>query len=256
MDCAEYRDLVVAHTDGALGAAEVWRADAHLANCARCANLFAVRRRSAAQLRIHPTPADVRRRVLEALAAAARAEQGHQWRRPSGPLVLRLAVAGALAMLALVLAGVWFRPSPAPPLVAAVVADFRAVEAGTLELGFRTDDAQELRAYFLRTANLGFSNSAVDLEVLGYELVGGAVVDLAGKASSLSVYRGTHGLLVCHRFQGAELPLPPGGETIRGETFYTIDGVTVRVHREGDIVCLMASSLPRAAVIKLWTGSI
>ena len=168
---------------------------------------------------------------------------------------------GALAILALVITN--FFPSSemspvtpaAPPLLAAVVSNFRAVEADKLVLDFRTDDPQELRDYFQRTAGLGFSNTVVDLEMRGYELVGGTVVEIDGKKSTLSVYRGPQGLLVCHRFQGAELPLPPGGESIRGDTYYTINGITVCLHREGDVVCLMASALPRDVFIKKWAGS-
>jgi len=261
MLCLEYRDLVAAHADGMLDAGEAARADAHLAACVRCRHVFAASQWCRQEVRaydsVRPTPAAVRQRILAALDAEAAAEPGawrrSWWRQPA----YRFALAGGLAVLALAVAVVLPRraPPPTPALLVAVVNDLHAIEGNQLQLAFRTDDPQELRDYFQRTAGLGFSNTVVDLEFLGYELIGGTTVDLDGKRSSLSVYRGTHGMLVCHRFQGAELPLPPGGETIRGETFYTVNGVTVRVHREGDVVCLMASALPREMFIKLWTGS-
>jgi len=261
MHCAEYRDLVAAHVDGLLTAEEVVLVAAHLAKCPPCSGVFADGQRYRREVRaydwVRPAPADVRRRLLAAIDEEAAAERPHWWHFWLRHPAYRLATVGGL--VALVLAVVFVMPkrggAPTPALLAAVVSDFRAVETNRLELTFRTDDPQELRDFFQRTANLGFSNTVVDLEVLGYELVGGTIVDLAGKPSGLSVYRSAQGLLVCHRFQGAEMPLPPGGETIRGETFYTIDGVTIRVHREGDVVCLMASALPRDVFIKQWTGS-
>lgn len=261
MHCAEYRDLVAAHADGLLTAEEAVLAEAHLAKCTRCTHLLATSQRCRQEVRaydwVRTTPAHVRRRLLAAIDAEAVAERPrwwHVWWRQPG---FRFALAGAVVAVVLAVAAVlpYRGEPPEPPLLAAVVSDFHAVEANQLELAFRTDDAQELRDYLQRTANLGFANTVVDLEVLGYELVGGTVVDLVGRRSSLSVYKGSHGLLVCHRFQGAEMPLPPGGEMIRGETFYTIHGITIRVHREGDVVCLMASALPREVFIKQWTGA-
>jgi len=262
MHCAEYHDLAAAHVDGLLTAEETALAVAHLAGCVRCARQFEVSRTFRQHARVYdwmrPTPEYVRQQLLVALDAEDVVERPRWWHalwpRP-------LAVMGALAVLAIVIANFFpyselSMPAVAPqPLLAAVVSDFRAVEADSMDLGFRTDDPQELREYFQRTAAMGFSNTVVDLEMRGYELIGGTVVEIAGRKSTLSVYRGPHGLLVCHRFQGAELALPPGGETIRGDTFYTINGITICLHREGDVVCLMASGLPRDVFIKKWTES-
>ncbi len=264
MHCAEYRDLVAPHVDGRLTEEETALAMAHLEVCAPCARLFATSQRFRQETRAYQwtrsTPGDVRQQLMAAMAAeeaAARPRWWHAWRRP----IYGLGAAGALAVLALVIATgprssevSLVTPVPAP-LLTAVVADFRAVDADKLVPDFRTDDPQELRDYFQRTAGLGFSNTVVDLEMRGYELVGGTLVEIAGKKSALSVYRGPHGLLVCHRFQGAELSLPPGGESIHGDTYYTINGITICLHREGDVVCLMASALPREVFIKRWAAS-
>jgi anti-sigma factor RsiW len=262
MHCAEYQDLVAAHVDALLTAEETTLAVAHLAGCARCTRIFETSQHFRAQTRAlnwtRPTPGTLRQQLVAALDAADAPERPRWWRTWWPRPVFRLAMAGALAVVALVIATSVMRGprSPAaPPVLAAVVADFRAVEADKIVLGYRTDDPQELRDYFQRTGAMLFSNTVMDLEVLGYQLVGGTVVELDGKKSTLTVYRGPHGLLVCHRFQGADLPLPPGGETIRGDTFYTINGITICLHREGDMVCLMASALPRDVFIKRWTGS-
>ncbi|HXQ21588.1 MAG TPA: zf-HC2 domain-containing protein, partial [Candidatus Acidoferrales bacterium] len=73
MHCAEYRDLVAAHVDGELTAAELPLARAHVADCVECAALLQAQQQLRHAVHTHvwtrETPADVRQRVLAAIDA-------------------------------------------------------------------------------------------------------------------------------------------------------------------------------------------
>jgi anti-sigma factor RsiW len=258
MHCAEYRDVVAAHVDGALTAEELALALAHIADCAQCAGLLQAQQdlRQALRARawIRATPADVRQRVLAAIDAGggatswiARLKQW--WVLPWS----RVALAGAIAALAIMVAVPLLRLRSRGPLAAefdTIVADFRAAQAETVKLEFHTDDPYELRESYHRTGAIPFNNSVVDLEPLGYILAGGSVVNLGTVKSTMTVYRGPHGLLLCHRILAGDLKYPPGGEYAGGDAFYTVGGITICMHREGDVMCFMASAMPRAEFIK------
>lgn len=262
MHCAEYRDLVAAHVDGVLTAEEVPLAAAHVATCAACAHLLETEQKFRQAFRsrtlIRPTPAGARARLMALIEAA---EEASGWAVPvrqwwSRPLY-RAALAGAVTLLAVTVATMLLRSGPqerVPEVFATVVARYRAVEAQTVELGFTTDQPDELREYYRRSGAFTFTNTVVDLEPLGYVLVGGSVAELAAKKSTMTVYRGRQGLILCHRIHAVDMELPPGGEVVGGDRFYTVAGLTICIHREGDVLCFLASAMPRADFIRQLTG--
>jgi anti-sigma factor RsiW len=257
MHCAEYTDLVAAHVDGELTAEEVPLALAHVADCARCASLLETQRQLRQMLRkrdwTRRAPDDLRRRVLAAVEVEARAAAAHGlgkwWARPR----YRLALAGAVAVLALVVALPLLRSGPREPVAAmldTIVADYHAAEAESAPLELRTEEPDELRAYYRRGGAIAFNNSVLDLEAVGYVLVGGSVIDLGTMKSTMTVYRSARGLLLCHRILAPDLKYPPGGEIMGGDAFYRVGGVTICMHREGDVICFMASTLPPTEFMK------
>jgi anti-sigma factor RsiW len=262
MQCAEYRDMVAAHVDDRLAPEEERLAMAHVTSCARCASLLATQRALKQALRsrsfVSHTPEALRQAVLSRLDAAERAAGSRSWWREWLALpIARPALVSAAALL-LVIGAAWFfgsrQPPRATPLFDTIVAHYHAVESGQIKLSVRTDDPMELRTYYLHTGAFTFRNSVVDLEPLGVRLVGGTITELAGKKSTLSVYRDGRGMVLCHRIQSGGVALPPGGEVVGGDRFYTADGITICVHFEGDIICFMASSMPRADFVRLLTG--
>ena len=74
MHCGEYRALTAAHVDGVLTLDEEAVVTAHLTSCQTCTLLVEPERRFAQSLRrrnlIHPTPIEVRERVLASIATA------------------------------------------------------------------------------------------------------------------------------------------------------------------------------------------
>ncbi len=264
MQCAEYRDLVAAHVDAQLARDEEALAAAHVAGCPRCAALLAAQRALKHVLcngsLIRHAPDAVRQAIHERIDAeerTQRADEGHtaRWTLPLSRLTFAavaglLVVAGAVSLLR-------SRPQDTGAAVFdTIVAHYRAVESGKVELSVRTDDPMELRTYYLQTGAFTFRNTVVDLEPLGLLLVGGTVTQLGGQASTLSVYRGQAGMVLCHRIQARGLALPPGGEVVAGDRFYTVGGITICVHLEGDVICFMASAMPRDDFVRLLAGHV
>ena len=259
MHCAEYRDLVSAHVDGLLTPEEAALAAAHISDCGACDTLREQQQQFVQALRARAwtreTPATVRQRLLNAIeteeATGHRSGMMRWWEQPR----IRIALAGAVAVFMLVVGTFLVRTSrPSADMLATVASDVRAVEAGSLPLGMHTDDPQELRQFYQHTGLFRFFNTVLDLEPLGYILVGGAVGQLGPETSSVTVYRGAHGLIVCHRIAGEGISFPPGGQKVADGTVYTVDGITIWMHRDGDAWCLMASTMPPADLMKLMLG--
>jgi len=263
MQCVEYRDLVAAHVDEQLSPEELALALAHLAGCARCARELETQRACGHCLRgrnlIQATPDALRRTILARITAEERAQSRQAWWSAWWPRpVIRLALAGVVGVLLVAVALPLLRSGPptGSALLDRVVADYRAAELEHVALSVRTDDPMELRKYYYESGAFSFRNTVVDLEPLGFQLVGGTITELAGQKSTLSLYRGTRGMIVCHRIQAAGVEIPPGGEVAGGDRFYTVGGITICVHREGDVLCLMASGLPHADFVRLFAGHV
>jgi len=262
MQCAEYRDLVAAHVDAQLSREEEVQALAHLAACAACARLLDTQRAFVRTLRarsfVRATPEPLRRSILARVEASGadrqvEAQRSRWWSRPVVPMGLAAAV--ALILLAVVVPRFGSHaPAPPPGIFDTLVDHYRAVESGRITLKVHTDDPTELRAYYLQTGAFTFRNTVVDLEPLGLPLVGGTVSELAGKSSTLSVYRGGRGMVLCQRIQSSGVELPAGGEMVGGDRFYSVGDITICVHLEGDIICFMASTIPRPDFIRLLAG--
>jgi len=253
MHCAEYRDLIAAHVDGLLTPEEAPLVAAHLADCPHCTRLLEESTSFRDALRgrawMQETPVHVRGAIAAALDAEDQAHRRAQraWQRWPRP-VYRTAIAGALAVLVLMIGARllrWRGGAQAAGVVAAVAADFHAIEADQIALRVHTDELAALQRFY-QEAGLPFSNSVTDMAPLGFRLVGGTVTELGGRKSTLTVYQGPGGLLLCHRVLATDVQLPAGGEIIGGDTFYTVDGITISVHRVGDVYCFMASNLSRA----------
>ena len=264
MQCVEYRDLVAAHVDQRLSPEDAALALAHVAGCVRCARELETHRAFKQLLHgrtlIHATPDALRRTVLARIEAEERARPWQAWWNAWwSPPVARLALAGVAGVLLVAVTLLLLRsplPPPASALSDCLVADYRAAELEHVQLSIRTDDPMELREYYYKSGVFSFTNTVVDLEPLGFSLVGGAITELAGQKSTLSLYRGARGMILCHRIQAAGVELPPGGERIGGDRFYTFGGITVCVHREGDVLCFMASAMPRADFVRLFAGHV
>lgn len=254
MNCEEYRSIVTDHADGRLGGAESASAQAHLATCEECA---ALRREQEAVSKLlrrraphHRTPPEVRGQVLAALQGehATKAPVERLFRRP---LVRRAVLTGAAAA-ALILAVLSLTRTAEPDLLAVLARDVRAADAGSVSFALHSDDFERIRRFYADSPRIDFSNPVADLTPLGFRPVGADISRIADVDTSLTLYRSADGRVVCRRFRAGAIPLPDGGEDIDGAIYHTVDGITVRVERIGDTICVMASSMPRAELVRLF----
>lgn len=233
MDCARYRELVVADLDGVLPVAEASAAAMHLAGCAACRDARALEAEFGTLLRqasrIVATPAPVKERVLAALAGASPAA-----RRPA--LLHRASVvAVALAAIALLLAVM--RPREAR-WMGSVHEDYRLAAAAHLSLQVRTDDPRTLERYFDDSGRFDFPAQVMDLRSAGYQLLGGAVREDGGLTFAVSVYAGQGDIVVCHRFRA-----PQAERSAEGRAYVRRAGLWVRVARAGGVICCLSTRM-------------
>jgi anti-sigma factor RsiW len=255
MDCAEYGEIVAADVDGLLTAAEQSAVDQHLAACARCQVVR--RQQQTVKSVLHArapraaVPAPLRQSIVAALdeaQAATRIDAGAR-RTARIPRRARLILAGALAaLLVLILRPLWH--SSPPDLLAILAQDARAAEGQRVAFALRTSDVDELRRYYRSTGRIEFERSVDDFSAVGLRLMGGRVAQIGDVYTTFSVYEAAAWKVVCRRFRSGQLALPEGGERFGDTRVFTVDGVTICVIRLGDVICCLASSMPREIFLR------
>jgi anti-sigma factor RsiW len=238
--------------DGRLDPLRRDEVEEHVRGCEQCRRqieaLSAVKR-SIARLGEVETPPGFEARLVSALDAAP-GPQG-QIDAPARIGGLRWLVPVGIAA-AVVLAGfLWWRPAPSLPEAAAVtLSDY---DTGRLVLASSERDAARLTSYL--GERVPFTVRVFDLGMMGYTIEGGQLHDVGGHASALWVYRGPAGIIICQMYRGltTELPEPAEAREANGFTFlvYHEAGGTQVFWQEGDVVCVLASSLPSEEVVQL-----
>ncbi|MEW6297366.1 MAG: zf-HC2 domain-containing protein [Thermodesulfobacteriota bacterium] len=260
MNCETYQDLVAAHVDGVLTAAERQEVEAHLSTCAHCQRVFAEEKRFhaafVARRLIVPVPAEVEQRLHSALCAESEVRPP-VWKRlgswleaslPRARVVAGLAAAGLL--LALLLPRL-FSPDHVPDLLSHAVDYYQAATAGRTALTYATDDPHALETTLNNSGRLDFRTRVIDFRPAGYRLRGGAITRMQDHPAALTVYEGDDAPIICLR-QGGKLPsIPPGAERLDNEHYlYTHAGHTVLLSQFPDHFCILISRLPREAFLR------
>jgi hypothetical protein len=137
-----------------------------------------------------------------------------------------------------------------PDLLTVLAQDVRAADADKIEFDLRSSDLGELGAFY--HARLALSDPLPDLRAADFQTVGGTVATLGSTPTTLTVYQGPGGKVVCRRFRAGQFPLPGGGREIGGARYFEVDGITVRIQRFGDTVCCVASTMPMDALARLF----
>jgi anti-sigma factor RsiW len=166
----------------------------------------------------------------------------------------RLVLAGGL-IAAVAVAVVLVVRSRTPDFRDSVARDFSAYSSGELVLAVQARDPATIERYFAGNG-IPFTTRVFDLGMMGYELSGGRVNRLHGRASALFAYRESDGrLLVCQMYEGSVAERPPAAETRvnNGITFFVhrVGWTTLVFWQEGDVVCVLASDAAPEDVIQL-----
>ena len=234
--------------DGALTEQERARVEDHIAACEECGAEFAQLRWLRSELRAVGARAPARDAAFEARLRtaldgedAARERSQRMLASRRRPRLWLLASAAALAAVLLV----WLAASPQqvalPDLAAERYFAMRgepaeqALDSATLEQRFRAS---------------GVAFRVLDLDMLGFRIVGGSAFEVGATTGVETLYRDARDQSVlCLMLEGDAAALPAGGARFEHEGIvfasFQLGDVNVVVWSEGDVLCMLVAALPR-----------
>ena len=236
MTCNEYHDWVAADVDGIAGD-DVERARAHAADCNACAaersRQLGVRRLLRTRSLGPTAPAELRVRVLAALADASETLETPRWWRRRAVWAV---AAGALAAAAIVLV-IRGRDATFSPLIR----EYDRAARGALEVAYPTEAPSALEQFYRQHSGEGVPAHVLDLSSAGFRLVGGTFVDFPGRRARLSIYTDGADVIVCDYQFAVHFPLalPADGTPM----FFRRGGASFCARRIGDEVCLLVTRM-------------
>ena len=255
MKCEEARELITALVDGELTDAERFSIDAHLDDCPRCQRAY--RQERALKNEIHRTglgvtaPADLKREILARhgiLPVAAESLSG--WSKIALTFRPFLHPAFGLVLVLLILLPIIYLVRPHRQSMALAALEIQEKIAGG-EIFLRKATSQnELRDWQTRAVDGKFAPMEYDLSSMHVRPVGGLVQEIDRRKILVTVYSGDHISVTCFTFLGTEQDAPNNANTFfdteKKIRFYTFskDGLNAVLHREGDVICILASKIP------------
>jgi len=99
---------------------------------------------------------------------------------------------------------------------------------------------------------MGYDFSAMNLEP-----VAGAIREIQGRKILVAIYQGQGGTLFCYTFLGSETDAPQAAarffDADKKINFYAFSqaGMNAVLHREGDVICILASEMPMEELLAL-----
>ncbi len=254
-------DEIQALLDGRLDGEARARVESHLEVCLECRGerqaLSRVKRSVRTSLLTRETPGDLASGIAAMLDRQDR--EGAQAGAPQAPVRARsrtsvvVYASVAAAVVALIALAV-FVPGRRN-LPSRVAQDYANHESGMLPLQVRTEDPQALERFFA-ARGVSFSTRVMDLEMMGYRLEGGRVLNPDGRERAFFVYRGPKNqVLACQMYEGDVRQLPKNALLRRNDDFtffvYRSGGTTQVFWQEGNVVCVLVSDIPAEEVIQL-----
>jgi anti-sigma factor RsiW len=229
--------------DNRLSGADLAQARAHLEDCGRCRREFEalqhVRQMLAPRAGSDELPPVLNTALYGLLDQEDRAAAASPRSRGKGATTL-----------------LWqnHKPVESDPWTTAVAQHFAAYRSAQLPLAMRSTDPARLEDFFSR--HLDFHPSVYDLDKMGYQIQGGEVVRVNGRASALSAYGGPDdSRLLCEMFRGRMDELPTASRTAShdGKEFrvYRRGALTAVYWADGDIICVLVSDIDSEALLAL-----
>ena len=254
LDCGTYiADYLTPHADGELTGADLARAEAHVAQCARCAAALAEERELKAVLHLRAgmlrTPPQVRGSILAALDAADRREATPKRipapsRRPALVRSLRYAIPVALAAALAFVVVLLRNPTPAE--------SYPAFDYATAHYDQYTDrfdpnvpsaSPGDIAAAYVDHKMPGY---LWNFQPSGYKLMGGRLEKMPdGRWVTNTFYRSDDGTILCSFVSTSGLKLPErDADEVGVHHFYRYRGHTICIsYMPGaKYICILVSS--------------
>jgi hypothetical protein len=264
MTCNDAQELITALIDRELAAGERALLDAHLEECLLCR-----RRLEAEQVLKHQTraaagslqaPYHLRERILSDPRIFPRKSSGvGGWREyVRTPLFTRSAAAIALLII-LALPFFYFLNQAGSPVAVALIESSDLFFNDKVPV-IKADSEAQLVEQLIREAGGGFHPMGYDFTDLNMRPVAGAVREVSGRKVMIAVYRGPHRSLLCYTFLGSEQDAPAHAAKFVDQekkmTFFAFSRgrVNAVLHREGDVICILAAEMPMGELLALTTS--
>jgi anti-sigma factor RsiW len=256
MKCEEAQKLVTALVDNELPAAERAAVQEHLKICSDCALLH--RREAALKSEIRAAaanlkaPAALREKIInDPRVFPRRGFDQPAWRN----LIFRPAF--ALALLALIsLPAVYLMRPVDKPVSLSALEIHRAILNKQVAV-IQAASPEAIKDDLVRSVAGSFSPMVYDLSRMSLRAVAGTVREVNGRKLLVTVYEGAGLTVTCYTFLGAETDAPAAAErfydALKKINFYTYSrgGINAVLHREGNLICILVSTLPMAELLTI-----
>jgi anti-sigma factor (TIGR02949 family) len=262
MTCAEAQELITALIDQELGQAERSSLEEHLSECSGCRLAFeeeaALKQKIREAARRINAPGHLRTRILsDPRIFPEKNRSARRWQdylRPM-PSLLRPILAFAL-LLAIALPTFYFLKPRGEPIALAALETYDRFLGGELPVR-RTENTDEIVGELTRAVGGHFHPMGYDLTAMNLRPVAGLVREIDRRKVLVAIYQGQGGTLFCYTFLGSEKDAPANAarffEAAKKMNFYAFSrgGVNAVLHREGDIICILASEMPMEELLAL-----
>ena len=260
MTCEEAQELITALVDRELLDPERGSLESHLRQCSHCR--FTVEQEQLVKQMIHSraermrAPGELRdriiadRRIFPEKSGTRR--RGLPWLLPN---LARPALAAAL-LLTIALPAFFLLKPAGEPIAAVALETYDLFAKGELSVR-RTDNPDEIVEQLTREVGGHFHPMGYDLTSMHLRPVAGLVREIQGRKILVAIYQGTGGTLFCYTFFGSEKDAPPSAakffDPVKKMNFYSFSrgGVNAVFHREGEIICILASEMPMEELLAL-----
>jgi hypothetical protein len=121
----------------------------------------------------------------------------------------------------------------------------------------RLENTEELAQQLTRAVDGRFHPMGYDLTAMNLKPVAGLVREIKGRKILVAIYQGQGGSLFCYTFLGSEEDAPINAARFYDAgnkmNFYAFSSGPVNAvfHREGDLICILASEMPMEKLLAL-----
>jgi anti-sigma factor RsiW len=262
VNCDEAQELITALVDQELRDPERSSLEVHLTECARCrwareeerALKQAIRRAGQGIL----APDGLRDRILSnPRIFAAKSPPARRWRDYIWPVPQMLRPALAIALiLAIALPTLYWFKERSEPIAFAAIQTYDLFLRGELPVQ-RAENSNEIEAQLTSAVGGRFHPMGYDLRAMDLTPIAGLVREIQGRKILVAIYQGQGRSLFCYTFLGSEEDAPPNAARFfdagKKMNFYAFSRGEVNAifHREGEVICILASNMPMAELLAL-----
>jgi Putative zinc-finger len=262
MTCEEAQELITALTDRQLRDRDRVLLDMHLKECAPCRLVFeqeqALKRAVRAAGDALQAPARLRDRILsDSRIFPDKTRTAWAWQDYLWPQSYLVRPALVVVLLLIITVPILYRMDyRSQPVALAALETYDLFARGELPV-HRQHSADEIVGELTRAVGGHFHPMGYDLTAMNLRPVAGLVREIEGHKILVAIYQGPGGSLFCYTFLGSEKDAPPGAarffDSEKKMNFYAFSHgkVNAVLHREDDIICILASEMPMEELLAL-----